>query len=135
MTTVVDQLQINFSKTLLDLTIGTIVPGVIDNLFATIQAYLTKIKLFAILNFSDSSNATLVRLLRLVIEPPVVLTSLYFTLAAFLGTDSGSAPSVFLAIVLFNGMGKYLNELNLAVLQFTTFLMGVEKESLEEVPN
>jgi hypothetical protein len=76
MTTVVDQLSINFRKTVLDLTLGTIVPGVIENVFGALQAYFSRIKIFSFLGITDGTNDTMVRIFRLLLEPPIVLTSL-----------------------------------------------------------
>lgn len=129
MTTVVDQLGINLKKTILDLTLGTIVPGIIENVFGALQSYFTRVKIFSFLGVTDDTNATLVRIFRLLLEPPVVLTSLYFAINAFLGSDIDSAPSIFLAIVLFGSMSRYLGEVVIVRNTFTTFVIGAEQSA------
>jgi len=111
-------------RSFLDVVSGTLVTGVVENISNMIQTYLTNIELFAIFGFGKHANETIIRMLRILFEPPLLLGSIYLTQAAFT-TDAGDA-TVLLPIIMNLNMSGYITQLALLKSQFIELVRTME---------
>lgn len=120
-------------RTLIDSFTGTIVTSAIENIFSMLQVYLNNIQLFAVLGFGHTANATIVRMMRLIFEPPVLLSTIYLVEKAFV-SDAGNA-TVFLPLLMFNSMSGYVTQTNILKNQFIEFIIGLEVMAQDTAPS
>lgn len=115
MATFLGQLSYFSSKTTTDLIAGSFITALNENAFFMIQNVMTKDVFFGFLGLSEETNAHLVRLLRLLIEPIFLMTLLNMTETMFLGdSDITGGPFLTLVVVaMASGTQGYINQLQL----------------------
>ena len=112
-------------RSLLDVVTGTVVTGIVENIFSMIQVYLTNSHLFGMFGISKTGNETILRILRIIAEPPILLSTIFLTESAFVA-DAGTA-TVFMGVVLQNSLSGYLMQVLILRNQFIDFIRGMEQ--------
>jgi len=116
-----------FKKTSVDLITSTISTTMVERIFGFIQDIMIKDRMFSILGLSPQANNQVVRFLRIILEPGLVLSLLNLGQYFFFGNDGDYTGGIFLTLVTFNRMSDYFHQLNIFLAELSEFVTIEEK--------
>lgn len=116
----------SFYRSTIDVTVGTIVPSVIETIFDMIQKSLTDNEFFTPLGISKKSNENLLRFFRIILEPPVLISSVLLVESAFV--NDVSSVGLFLPVIVQYNVERYFTQLGLIKEEFIKWVESMETE-------
>jgi len=115
----------SFYRSFIDVAVGTIAPSVIETVFDMLQKQMTINHFFAFMGISPKTNKQVVRLLRILLEPPILISSVVVFESAFVQDPAN--VGVFLPIVVQYNIQRYFEQLAYIKGDFIDWLESMEE--------
>ncbi len=133
MATVPDYFSGSFYRTTVDVTVGTLVPSVVETFFDMIQTSMDKNYFFQFLGLTKESNLTLTRILRIILEPPILIGSVLLVESGFV--NDVASVGLFLPVVVNYNVERYFIQLGILKQQFIDWVESMEspKPAIDQV--
>lgn len=122
MATLMTQFNYFFGKSIFDLINGSIPTSFLEKMFDVFERKFVAEHPFALFHLSHESNDQLIRLIRLILEPALLLTWVNANATIVYGYEGDYSAGIFLTLVIIAHMNSYKNTMMAFANYFNQYL-------------